>query len=144
MDNSVDTADDHSEDEALTSCSEIFEENPTNINEFLRSNDKKEMYLLRNLRKWAMKGVQYFVGRTISQGNDWQCAMYLVSKLLINNKLARVISWGGTKDTKISLSNSKIMEAVYCAVLKNHPKSDLKLVKTKVQRWLYTGNQRKV
>ncbi|XP_032675726.1 uncharacterized protein LOC116846249 isoform X2 [Odontomachus brunneus] len=88
--------------------------------------------------------VQYFVGRTISQGNDWQCAMYLVSKLLINNKLARAISWGGTKDTKISLSNSKIMEAVYCAVLKNHPKSDLKLVKTKVQRWLYTGNQRKV
>lgn len=40
--------------------------------------------------------------------------MYLVSKLLISNKLARVISWGDTKDTKIALANSKIMEAVYC------------------------------
>ncbi|XP_024880274.1 uncharacterized protein LOC112460059 [Temnothorax curvispinosus] len=88
--------------------------------------------------------VQYFAGRMVSQGSDWQSAVYLVSKLLISNKLARAISWVGTKDTKIALANSKIMDAVSCAVLKNHPKSDLKLVKLKIQRWLYTGNQRKI
>ncbi|XP_071580466.1 uncharacterized protein [Temnothorax nylanderi] len=60
--------------------------------------------------------VQYFAGRMVSQGSDWQSAVYLVSKLLISNKLARAISWGGTKDTKIALANSKIMDAVSCTI----------------------------
>lgn len=57
--NNIHSTDDSSEHEVLSSGSEIFERNLENLNNFLQNDDQKQLYLLTNLREWAMKGVSF-------------------------------------------------------------------------------------
>lgn len=56
--NNIHSTDD-SEHEVLSSGSEIFERNFENQNDFLQNDNQKQLYLLTNLKEWAMKGVNF-------------------------------------------------------------------------------------
>ncbi|RLU16421.1 hypothetical protein DMN91_010489 [Ooceraea biroi] len=62
---------------------------------------------------------------------------------VITNSLARMINYAGSGSVKLKFENTKLHEAIICAVLKAFPDSNL-VQAEKMSRWFYTSNQRKI
>ncbi|CAL1678829.1 unnamed protein product [Lasius platythorax] len=88
--------------------------------------------------------VDYFVKlmKIDSQTDEYTAVGRLLPKIM-SNSLARMMNYSGSGD-KLEFENTKLHEAISCAILNAFPKSNLTKMKKKISRWLYTSNQRKV
>ncbi|XP_071582072.1 uncharacterized protein [Temnothorax nylanderi] len=88
--------------------------------------------------------VDYFVKlmKIDSQTDEYTAVGRLLPKI-ISNSLARMMNFSGSGD-KLKFENTKLHEAISCAVLNAFPQSNLTKMEKKISRWLYTSNQRKV
>ncbi|KAK3907200.1 Halomucin [Frankliniella fusca] len=70
-------------------------------------------------------------------------ATKILLKKVITNRLARILIYSGTGGSKISVSNTRLLDCILCAIKTVFKKdSYLEGVKNVVQRWLCTANQR--
>ncbi|XP_034242706.1 uncharacterized protein LOC117646107 [Thrips palmi] len=88
----------------------------------------------------------YYYGRleVSTHASEETKATRWLLQTLFTNKLARTISWEGTKETKIALKPTKICKLMLCILKKTFSKSNLIMATGQIQRWFNTSSQRKV
>ncbi|GAB1861404.1 DUF4806 domain-containing protein [Camponotus japonicus] len=80
----------------------------------------------------------------VDEQTDKYTAVSHILPKLITNSLARMINYAGSGLVKLKFQNTKLHEAINCAVLKIFPESNLIQAERKISRWFHTSNQRKI